>query len=664
MLPIMDYEEFDIRFETDAQGDGAVRVTSSPAGTGWGPFAVSSLAGEIEAYRQWRPGRGGETSWTGCEPGPARESGTRQGAGGRTQEAPQALGRALFAAVFSGQVLDLYRRSVHYLADERARGLRLRLTFDPSSPGQLTLCSLPWELLCSGPSGHLLALDRRVALVRQLDRHDPIRRPVFEPPVRVLLVASNPLSTRYLGLGKELDEIRAAWRGHGEVSIVTEATVGKVRAKLQSGPFHYLHFVGHGDAPRPEAEGAVVLDHPEGGVDRVTSHELITLVRDHASLRLVVVNACFTGAVGSGAAAKPISAITAALILADVPSVVGHQRPIGDAAAIAFGAALHTHLAAGDPIEVAVTEARHALYGRDRGSAEWAVPTLYCQLELGEEPPWPRERSRVRRLLETLGSDDFGGLLHDLGRPSGHGPAVEVVRRELPAERRQRAEQLMGVAAARGEEGWIALQESMLAVRSPFSPFDGSLEGWVARPRPGWSTTRGRLMGLGSGGAPFRNPPDELQDAALLTWEQIRFRDGELRVRLHLPLLPRRAGAGLLLRFLEGRGSIVGVLRSAPGDAACAELWQVGGLGWHRLAAKELDDPAGDGGWHDLALRLRGRDAELRVADRLHLATTVATDEPAGYPGLVRFGGTAVEARGLLLTVWARASGLLARRDA
>jgi len=652
---LMDYEDFDIRFEA-RRGDGcAIHAVSAVAGRARGALKVADFAADLEAYRAQVEPEPPETAPDGAGAPIPREMGARRADSRELDETARILGRALFAGLFRGDVLDLYRESLHSLADDSDRGLRVRLIFDPSRPGQLALCAVPWELLREAPSDHPLALDRHRGVVRHLELTTPVRRPSLEPPVRTLVLAANPSDASDLDLRSEVQQIEAAWAGRGEVRVIYEPTLAKVRDALVSERYHQVHFAGHGVFERVRGEGAILLCHADGCLDRVGSRELVAVLRDHTTLRLVVVNACLSGRVSSEATGGPLAGVAIALALADVPCVVAHQLRLDDPAAVVFGGVLHRRLAAGDPVEAAVVEARHAVFERSRRSPEWAIPALFVQQALDEAPSWRHDRPRVRRALEALDGERFATVLSDFDRQGSLRPAASPPHRELPAERRRQAEKLLSLAEERGEGAWLHLQESILGVRSPFSPFDHSLRDWVCRPPGGWQVTGGTLAGVGFGGTPFHDPPDVLQEAALLTWKGLRFRDGELRAWLWIPLLPQEAGAGLVLQHHEtSRSLLLGLLRSSPEEGPRAEIWRRAGLGWQRLAVQKLPDPGGDRGWHRLELRVRGSDVELRSSSGVSLKATSAAELPGGRTGLVRLGSTAVQVQELLLSVWSR----------
>jgi hypothetical protein len=58
------------------------------------------------------------------------------------------------------------------------------------------------------------------------------------------------------------------------------------------------------------------------------------------------------------------------------------QFPISDPAAISFSSIFYQRLAAGDPLEIAITEGRLAISVTENSDAEWVTPVLYqyrCQ---------------------------------------------------------------------------------------------------------------------------------------------------------------------------------------------------------------------------------------------------------------------------------------------
>jgi hypothetical protein len=76
--------------------------------------------------------------------------------------------------------------------------------------------------------------------------------------------------------------------------------------------------------------------------------------------------------------------VAPALTRAGIPAVVGMQFTVGDRNAIAFSRQFYRSLAAGQPIDAAVTDGRLAIRNRSgRDERDWGVPVLYLRTEEG-----------------------------------------------------------------------------------------------------------------------------------------------------------------------------------------------------------------------------------------------------------------------------------------
>src|SRR5204863_337947 len=64
----------------------------------------------------------------------------------------------------------------------------------------------------------------------------------------------------------------------------------RLRQVLQDGSFHILHFVGHSDFVG--GEGVLLLEDDQGGRAYVSASQLVNLLGDQSTLRLVVLNSC------------------------------------------------------------------------------------------------------------------------------------------------------------------------------------------------------------------------------------------------------------------------------------------------------------------------------------------------------------------------------------
>jgi hypothetical protein len=540
---------------------------------------------------------------------------------------------ALFGALLTGDLRDKLHSSLDFVAGRRDLGLRVRLLLDPSHPELALLCNLPWELLHSDRYEYL-ALSRLSPVVRQLDVPIPTRPPAVAPTLRVLVVPSCPEGLDSLDLQKERLRMAEALADAQDIRFepLLAPTVDSLREALLRHEYHALHFMGHGDFDGQE--GVLFFEGSSGEPFPVTGRGLATMLRDIPSLRLVVLNACDSGRSGDNEEEGPLAGIATALLLAGLPAVVAMQMPISDRAAITFSRAVYRRLAAGDPIESAVSEGRLLIYQDRECSHEWATPVVYLRASDGRlfadsmhtfgEAQIACERLVLDELLSGLVAagrcPDLPGHTSEEGTPPG-----------------VRASGLMNYAEQRGEESWIRLQESVLKTYSPLDLLSRSSKEWVGRPDYPWRVARGKIQALGS-------DPDVLPTVAsfrhysLLIWQGLRFRDGSVNARLWLPTIREGGAGGLMLRFL-GRSGVVGIIRHHSERSVLGEIWQLDGDDSVLLARTQapLPEPEADSGWYDLHIEVRGSQCSLEIEREAPVQASLSGRITAGYAGIVRF---------------------------
>ena len=153
----------------------------------------------------------------------------------------------------------------------------------------------------------------------------------------VLFIVACPRDQVRLALD---EEIRAVSRrlAHTRVRLITAlaATYEDLREALREVRPGVVHIACHG-----EASGDIWLSDGHQGSERVpgaTLAELLAILRHN--LRLVVINACFSGSIAGHVA--PV-----------VGAAIGMSEAIRDEAAVRFSATLYASLAADEPIEQA-----------------------------------------------------------------------------------------------------------------------------------------------------------------------------------------------------------------------------------------------------------------------------------------------------------------------
>jgi hypothetical protein len=309
------------------------------------------------------------------------------------------FGNQLFQAVFSGSVADCLGRS-RMAAANRDAGLRIRLRL----PG--TLANIPWEYLYDAEHG-FLGLDPETALVRYIELPAPVRPFPVSPPLRILAMISAPSDVPPLETEEEWAKLNdtlgdLAGRGLVKVDRLENGTLRALQRPLRLNDYHVLHFIGHGRYDENAQDGALALEDADGKTRLVTGRDLGMMIRQHRSLRLVVLNACEGG---RNAPDDPFGGVAQALVRQGIPAVIAMQFEISDPAALAFSQSFYQAVADRLPVDVATVEARRAMFA-EGNEIEWATPVLYLRSTDGRvftRGRGPQAEPRAQEEAETLG---------------------------------------------------------------------------------------------------------------------------------------------------------------------------------------------------------------------------------------------------------------------
>jgi CHAT domain-containing protein len=186
---------------------------------------------------------------------------------------------------------------------------------------------------------------------------------------------AGPADRPPLDLERERATIAKALVGKAfQVEYLERATLKSLRIALLETSPHVVHWIGHGDLAAEVREGELLFEEEDRNAVPVPGAVLAEYFRD-TYVRLVVLNGCETGRIPE----DPLAGVATALVRAGLPAVIAMQRPVLDDSAIRFSEALYTRLAAGDPVDVALSEARLALFTQDQESLEWAIPVLHLR---------------------------------------------------------------------------------------------------------------------------------------------------------------------------------------------------------------------------------------------------------------------------------------------
>jgi hypothetical protein len=342
---------------------------------------------------------------------------------------PKVVGHKLFEALFLPPIDQCFRAAIAGLnlrngvARRGTTPLRIRLTFDRQED-YAKLAALPWELLRD--DRQFLALHAHTPLVRS---HNLRTVPcgAVAGPLRILLVESNPADHVSLDTARERETIRATLANNSrcEVVCLDHQDISSLREHVRETNCHILHFMGHGGLQNSSQERFVLwFDGKNGHAEPVTGELLAEFIKDSPSLRLVVLNSCWSATLPRRAGQDPFTGVATALMARDIPAVVAMQFPISDPAAIAFSAAFYKRLAEGGGISAAVTEGRLAILREDPDTLEWVTPVLFLA---GEDRLFDVARARRRKSPPT-GTGSAGSEHPSTNAANSQPPRVLVVK--------------------------------------------------------------------------------------------------------------------------------------------------------------------------------------------------------------------------------------------
>ncbi|MEP0924380.1 CHAT domain-containing protein [Leptolyngbya sp. ST-U4] len=157
----------------------------------------------------------------------------------------------------------------------------------------------------------------------------------------ILILSSNPKGTSVLDLDREIRDIREGLRrspNRDQFHIEVRGAVRPedLRRSLLEVKPQIVHFCGHGDG-----EDGLVLEDNDGKAQLVESDELARLFKIFADqVECILLNACY-------------SEVQANALIQYINHVIGMNREIPDAAAIAFSIGFYDGIGAGESIETA-----------------------------------------------------------------------------------------------------------------------------------------------------------------------------------------------------------------------------------------------------------------------------------------------------------------------
>ncbi|MCP4363121.1 MAG: SUMF1/EgtB/PvdO family nonheme iron enzyme [Chloroflexi bacterium] len=387
----MEYLDFEVEISPSNQGNYLVAVIRSPAGE-----ARESIRFPSELQL--------ESRLKDLKIALLRSGAKRRRVLTPEEQTVQNFGRELFDLLLPNEIRGLYRTSLNKaLAQNCGLRLKLRLKETPE------LAALPWEFLYDPNDAEYVCLSQDTSIVRYLELPRPPVPLKVATPLRILGMVSSPTDLPKLDVAWEKERVNRAvadlqTAGQVELTWLEGQTWRDLKKALRQ-KWHIFHFIGHGGFDKRRDEGFVALCDASGQSHRFMASKLAQLLANQRSLRLTLLNAC-EGGHGSGQ--DIFSSAASILVRRGMPAVLAMQYEISDRAAIELARSFYEALAAGLPVDAAVTEARQSIGFAAQDSIEWVTPVLYMRspdgklftVQTGAVPPLSQATPPPKQLLQ------------------------------------------------------------------------------------------------------------------------------------------------------------------------------------------------------------------------------------------------------------------------
>ena len=278
------------------------------------------------------------------------------------------IGGKLFSKIFKGKIRELYEK-------RRTKQSKIRLLLKAEN-----LSHLPWEALYDEKNEEFVSLQKNTPIIRsaQISECKTIKK--LEPPLKVLVIVSSPVTLTQLNVEEEKKKLKDALQKSDSpifLEYLYPPTRENLQDKLKSEDYHIIHFTGHGSVE--DSKGFLALEDENCDLYKLMADDFGSIV-SKSSVKLVVLSACKTA---EGSMSPKTLGVAQALIKNDVPAVVAMRFVVSDKQAINFARRFYYCLAKGDTIEDALTDARIAIHSDVKKGLDWIIPVLFTKAKKG-----------------------------------------------------------------------------------------------------------------------------------------------------------------------------------------------------------------------------------------------------------------------------------------
>jgi tetratricopeptide (TPR) repeat protein len=283
------------------------------------------------------------------------------------------FGKHIFNLVFGNGIKAYYDECLN-----KDQTLRIRIRIDETAR---ELNDIPWEFLHDGEN--FLVTQAETLISRLPLSIEKKKKGNLNQAISMLVVISNPLNlpvNMVLNTEKEQEIILEALdklqrERKLDIDFVDDASLDTIQDYLSEKDYHILHFTGHGVFDENQDKGFLLLEDSGGRMANVDNETIATILQNYKSLRLVVLSAC-QSAKASNNTGYPY--LARGLLRKGIPAILSMQQSILDPSAIDFAGRFYRSLASGKPVDVALSDARLALYvGENKNRVDFATPVLF-----------------------------------------------------------------------------------------------------------------------------------------------------------------------------------------------------------------------------------------------------------------------------------------------
>jgi len=377
----MKYENIDFLFSR-VGSEYSIRITNSPGGQADYQFKRPFSDTELENFLL-KIGR------------------QRRSVNSSNMDELKSFGAKLFENVFCQDVRVCFERSID-ITEYSGKGLRIRLHL-MSAP---ELAYLPWEYIYKSSLNRFLSLSVETPIIRYLDLPERVPALHVKPPLKILVMISNPVDLPALNTQSELNKLTTALkdlmaRNLFTVDYMENSTIQALHQRLRNEKYHIFHYIGHGMFDHKSRDGMLAFEDELNQSSLISGEQLGLILKDHNSMKLVVLNAC------EGARASiedPFSGTAQSLVQQGIPAVIAMQFKISDEAAITLSQDFYSFVAQGYPVDEALAETRKAICVHGN-LVEWGVPVLYMRSPDGYLFDLPKANMKPKTSVVTKGEE-------------------------------------------------------------------------------------------------------------------------------------------------------------------------------------------------------------------------------------------------------------------